>query len=259
MQVHPVMEREKILFEPTRKWLRVMLAGKIIADSRKVYLLLPGGPPFYYFPQSDVCMDMLKPTDRTSESTRFGKAVYWDIKIGEELIENAAWTYPQPLAPGIDLSGYVSFDWNKMEAWFEENEQVYVHPHDPHKRIDILNSTRHIEVVVGGQKVAVSDRPTLLFETGLPTRYYLPSLDVRMDLLVPSDTVTGCAYKGKANYYSVKIGDKIFPDIAWYYRYPMMEAAKIAGLLCFYNERVDKLSVDGEEQTKPVTEWSDSR
>ncbi len=143
-----------------------------------------------------------------------------------------------------------------MDAWFEEAEPIYVHPHDPHKRIDILQSTRQVVVIIGGETVAESHNPVLLFETGLPTRYYLPRLDVRMDLLVPSDKVTGCAYKGKAQYYSVKVGNKVIPDIAWYYTYPAAEAFGIAGMICFFNEKVDALYVDDVKQPKPKTPWS---
>jgi uncharacterized protein (DUF427 family) len=256
MLTYPIEGGHKITFEPVNKWLRVMFVGQIIADSKRAYLLLPGGPPFYYFPKADVRMDLFQPSDYSEESPLLGKAVYWNIKFGDKLLQNAAWTHPEPASSILDLTGYVAFDWAKMDAWFEEAEQVYIHPHDPYKRIDILQSTRQVVVIVGSEKVAESNRPTLLFETGLPTRYYLPKLDVRMDLLVPSDKVTGCAYKGLANYYSVKIGDKTIPDIAWYYRYPTPEASKISGLICFFNEKVDMLYVDGEEQPKPRTPWS---
>lgn len=143
-----------------------------------------------------------------------------------------------------------------MDAWFEEAEEVFVHAHDPHHRIDVLQSSRHIEIVLGGEVVADSRSPVLLFETGLPTRYYLPKVDVQMKLLLTSDTVTGCAYKGKAQYYSAKVGDKLFHDIAWYYTYTTTETAMIAGKIAFFNERVDLLRVDGVEQSKPKTQWS---
>ncbi len=143
-----------------------------------------------------------------------------------------------------------------MDAWYEEDEEIYVHPHDPYKRIDILESSRHVEVVVLGEKVADTRRPILLFETGLPVRYYFPRLDVRIDLLIDSDKTTGCAYKGKAQYYSVKVGDQIAQDIAWYYQYPGIEAIKVRARIAFFNERVDALYVDGEKQEKPETVWS---
>ena len=142
-----------------------------------------------------------------------------------------------------------------MDGWFEEDEEVFVHPHDPYKRIDILHSSRHVEVEVNGVKVADTHRPTLLFETGLPTRYYIPKLDLRMDLLTPIEHTTGCAYKGFARYWSLEAGDETFENLAWSYRTPLPECTKIAGLVAFYNEKVD-LIVDGERLARPKTPFS---
>jgi uncharacterized protein (DUF427 family) len=133
---------------------------------------------------------------------------------------------------------------------------VYVHPRDPYKRVDVLHSSRHVRVIVAGELVAETRRPSLLFETGLPTRYYIPRADVRMDLLVPTETETRCPYKGLATYYAVHIGPTVVRDIAWYYRHPIPECSKIENLVCFFNERVDALYVDGELQPKPRTLWS---
>ncbi len=110
-------------------------------------------------------------------------------------------------------------------------------------------------MVVDGTTVADSNRPWLLFETGLPTRYYVPKHDARMDLLEPSDTVTRCPYKGEANLYSIRIGDELHRDLAWTYRYPMLECLKIQGLLGFLNEKVD-LYEDDKLQPRPETAWS---
>ncbi len=257
-QRHITEDGREICFEPSPKWVRVMFGGQFIADSKRVYLLRPGGPPYphYYFPREDVGMEFLQAGDYREKAPDLGEAVYWTVKAGDKTAEKAAWSYPEPVSPNLDLSGYISFKWDQMDAWFEEAEQVYVHAHDPYKRIDILPSTRHVVVVVGGEKVAESHNPLLLFETGLPTRYYLPRLDVCADLLVPSDKITGCAYKGQAEYFSLEVAGKRFQDIAWYYTYPAAEAARIAGMVCFFNERVDALYVDGQEQPKPQTLWS---
>jgi len=154
------------------------------------------------------------------------------------------------------IKGHLAFDWDKMDAWFEEDEEVYVHARDPYRRVDALRSSRQVKVVIAGETVAESKRPCLLFETGLPTRYYIPKVDVRMDLLTPSDTTSRCPYKGQARYYSAKIGDMLVKDIAWYYPYPVPECPRIENLVCFYNERVDELYVDGKQQEKPQTPWS---
>jgi uncharacterized protein (DUF427 family) len=162
------------------------------------------------------------------------------------------------LDPASDLAAlqnYVSFAWDKMDAWYEEEEEVFVHARDPHKRVDVLPSSRHVRVVIAGETVAETQQPHLLFETSLPTRYYIPREDVRMDLLEPASLKTRCPYKGIASYWSAKIGDHVVKNVVWSYPEPIPECPKIKGLLCFFNERVD-LYVDGELQPRPQTPWS---
>ena len=142
-----------------------------------------------------------------------------------------------------------------MDAWFEEDEEVFVYARDPYKRIDVLQSSRHIKVVVDDTTIADTKRPMLLLETGLPTRYYLPKHDARMDLLQQSDTVTRCPYKGEAQLYSIMCGNTLRQDLAWTYRYPTLECAKIQGLVSFLNEKVD-IYEDGELLPRPKTPWS---
>jgi uncharacterized protein (DUF427 family) len=142
-----------------------------------------------------------------------------------------------------------------MDAWYEEDDEVFVHPRDPHHRVDVLNSSRHVKVVVEGVVVAETRRPRLLFETGLPTRYYIPKIDVRMDLLEPTDSITACPYKGRASYWSVRAGERLLEDLVWVYPAPIPECPKIENLLSFYNEKVD-IYVDGELQPRPKTHWS---
>ena len=137
-----------------------------------------------------------------------------------------------------------------MDQWFEEDEEIFVHPRDPHTRVDALRSSRHVRVVMAGETVAETTRPVLLFETGLPTRYYIPPEDVRLDLLEPSGAGTRCPYKGVASYHSVRVGGELVADVVWHYPFPIPECPKIEGLLAFYNERVD-LYVDGELQERP--------
>jgi uncharacterized protein (DUF427 family) len=244
-------------FEPSPRWVRVRFGGQYVADSRRVMLFRETGRlPVYYFPQADVRMDLLTPAGEASGGDYKGPMKYWNVKVGEREAPQAAWMHPQPAAGAPPLNGYVAFEWGKMESWFEEDDEVFVHPRDPYKRIDVAHSSRHVQVVVAGETVADTRRPRLLFETGLPTRYYIPKADVRLDLLAPSDTHTRCPYKGVASYYSVKVGDTVVPDIAWYYPLPIPECPKIENLICFYNERVDALIVDGETQAKPQTPWS---
>ena len=246
-----------VLGEPSPKWVRVFFNGALIADTKRALLLSETGHvPVYYFPMEDVRMDLMEPSEQTSVCPFKGDCTYWTVKAGERVEENAVWAYHGAPNEGIpDLRGRVAFYWHMMDAWFEESEQVYVHARDPHKRIDVLPSSRQVKVVINGETVAETNRPTLLIETGMPVRYYLPRLDVREDLLVPSDEVTRCPYKGQAAYFSIKVGGEVIEDIAWYYTYPTPEASKVQGLISFFNERVD-LHVDAELQPRPKTRWS---
>jgi len=142
-----------------------------------------------------------------------------------------------------------------MSEWLEEDEPVYTHPRDPHTRVDILASSRHIRIEIDGVTVADSASPRILFETGLPPRYYLPLSDIRTDLLRPSDTQSHCPYKGTAGYWSVDTGQQRHEDIVWIYRTPLPESQKIAGLAAFYDEKVD-VFIDGVEQRRPQTKFS---
>jgi uncharacterized protein (DUF427 family) len=157
---------------------------------------------------------------------------------------------------GAALKGHFAFQWNAMDAWREEEEEIFVHARDPYKRVDVLRSSRRVHVTVAGETIADTSRPRLVFETGHPTRYYIPLEDIRRDLLLPSETGSRCPYKGVASYWSVKIGVEIFQDVAWSYLDPIPECPKIKGLLCFFQEREATIRVDGEELPKLRTKWS---
>ncbi len=246
--------RGRVRIEPVEKWVRAYLGGVTVADTRKA-LLVWESPyfPHYYFPESDVRTDLLVPTGETRRSPSRGEAEIFTVKTEDREAVGAAWTYAD--SPIEALRGYYRFDWKAMDAWFEEDEEVFVHPRDPYKRVDTLQSSRHVEIVVDGLKIADSHGPTLLFETGLPTRYYLPEDDVRMDLLTPTDTLTSCPYKGEASYWTLDTGTQLHRDIVWSYPRPVHESAKIAGLLSFYNERVD-VYVDGDLMERPKSPFS---
>jgi uncharacterized protein (DUF427 family) len=208
--------------------------------------------PVYYFPRADVRLDFLVPVEHGAPCPDQRGAVCWAVRVGDRRAEHAVWAGAEGRPA---LHDHVAFEWGKMDAWFEEDDEVYVHARDPYKRVDVLHSSRHVRVVVLGEVVAETRRPWLLFETGLPTRYYLPKADVRMDRLVSTETETRCPYKGVASYYAVRAGSTVVRDLAWCYRHPIPECSKIENLVCFYNERVD-LYVDGELQAKPRTRWS---
>ena len=247
----------KVMLEPSPRRVRVKFAGEWVADSTAAHLLFETRHlPVYYFPRADVRFDLMAPTEHHTFCPYKGTAAYWTIRVGDKVSENAVWGYPDPIDDVSALKDFVAFYWDRVDHWYEEDEEIFVHPRDPYKRIDAIASSRPVRVIVGGETVAETTRARFLFETRLPTRYYIPPEDVRMDLLAPSDKVTRCPYKGTARYWSVKIGDQSFPDIVWSYPEPIAECPKIKGHLVFFNEQVDAILVDGKEVPRPVTPWS---
>jgi uncharacterized protein (DUF427 family) len=248
---------EEILLETSPRRVRALFGGVVIADSRRTALMLePGRLPVYYFPPSDVRTDLLAPHPQGESSPLKGKATYWSIAVDGRAAEKVAWSYRDPPRGCPNIGGYFAFYWRQMDAWFEEDEEMFGHAKDPYKRIDVLNSSCHVEVVAAGKTVADTTHPTLLFETGLPVRYYIPKLDVRFQLLTPSKTQSTCAYKGTTSeYWQMEISPGQVKDVAWCYRAPSLECSKIANLVCFFNERVDAIYVDGEPIEKVETIW----
>lgn len=246
-------ERMRVRIEQGHRRVRTYLGGELVADTTAP-LLVWEKPyyPAYYFPLSDVRAE-LTPTGDTKRSPSRGEGTLYTVSTGSTEAVNAGYRHIE--SPVEELRDYVAFDWSAMDSWFEEDEEVYVHPRDPYTRIDILSSRRHIEVVVDGVKVADSHAPRLLFETGLPVRYYLPKTDVRMDLLETSDLNTSCPYKGTASYYNVVIDGKRHENVVWWYPLATEESQQIAGLVSFYNEKLD-IYVDGELEDRPKTKFS---
>jgi uncharacterized protein (DUF427 family) len=198
-------------------------------------------------------MELLEPDGGSVHSPSRGDATTFTIRVGGKEAVAAALRYLD--SPIEELRDLVRLDWNAMDSWFEEDEEVFTHPRNPYTRVDILASSRHVRVEVDGETIAESTSPRLLFETGLPVRYYLPKTHVRMDLLVPTQTESHCPYKGQAEWWSVRAGDRVHEDLAWSYRMPLPESQKITGLVAFYNEKVD-IYVDGELQERPHTKFS---
>jgi len=250
---HPNRE-QAVRIEPGPKRIRAYLAGVPVVDSTHVRLVWERpGYPTYYFPLDDVRADLLHANGNVRQSSSRGEAQLYDVTVGERTAPDGAYRYTN--SPVEELRDLVALSWNTMDHWFEEDEEVRVHARNPYTRVDILSSSRAVRVEVGGTVVAASQRPVLLFETGLPTRYYVPKTDVRLDLLEPTESVTACPYKGQARYWSVVVDGRAHRDLAWSYDYPLPESIRIAGLICFYNERVD-LFVDGELQVRPKTKFS---
>jgi uncharacterized protein (DUF427 family) len=235
--------------EPSQKRLRILLGGQVVVDTDDaLYVWESPRYPQYYVPMKDVAAGALKLSGTKTRSPSRGAATYFTVHGGDKDAVNAAWTYAD--SPIEALRDRVRFDWEAMDAWFEEDEEIFVHPRDPATRVQILPSSRHVTVAVDGVVIADSTRPTFLHETGLPRRTYLPKLDVRMDLMVATARETGCPYKGKARYWSLLTPHAEHTDIAWSYPTPLRESAGIAGLVAFYDNRVD-LTIDGNLQPRP--------
>jgi len=198
--------------------VRAERGGEVVVDSDRVVLVHESGElPHYAFPGHDVRV---------------------------------------PATPEPHAEGYVVVGWGEVDAWFEEDERVEVHPRDPYHRIDTFSTSRVITVSVEGVTLAQSGRAKALYETGLPVRYYLPAEDVRFDLLERSETVTQCAYKGTATHWSARVDGGLVTDVAWSYQDDVWrEGEPVRGLVAFYNERVD-LDVDGGREERPRTKWS---
>ena len=143
-----------------------------------------------------------------------------------------------------------------LDHWYEEDVEVYEHPHDPFVRIDAMPSSRLVTVSHGDVVIAESRQPILLWETGLPLRFYLPRRDVDLDRLTPSDTQSICPYKGFATEYWSLAGEPELTDIAWSYPEPFFPYRNIAGTVAFLHEKLD-VTVDGVAQSRPVPkQWS---
>jgi len=242
---------------PNAKWVRAFLGGEAVADSRHTKLLRQlGHIAVYYFPQEDVKMEWLEAANPGAQVANLGEGPWlkppeqskvYTVRGDGAVAENAAWLV-EASTQYPELAGHVAFVWQAMDAWYEEEEQVRYHPHDPYHLIDVRPSSRHVKIVLQGVTMADTQRPLLLFEAGLPPRYYLPKTDVRMDLLSLSERTTHCAYKGTAVYYSANLPNgQTVENVAWTYAYPNYQYAPVQNLVAFAQGRVDEFCVDDEQ------------
>jgi uncharacterized protein (DUF427 family) len=222
IRVADAIPTNRLRYEPSERWVRGYLGGEKVVDSKRVWLVWGPGRvvPGWCFPPADLRRDRLPP--------------------------DALRSFDDP-----DLEGRVEVRFRALDRWLEEEEEVFGHPRDPFKRVDIRRSSRHICVTLDGQLLADSRQPLLVFETGLPVRYYLPREDVRMDLLQPSDHRTVCAYKGEASHLSAAGAE----NVAWTYPEPAHDKPELRDTIAFYNEKVD-ITVDGARIDRPQTQWS---
>jgi uncharacterized protein (DUF427 family) len=237
--------------EPVPRRVRAFLGGVPVLDTTEArYAWEWPNYPQFYVPLDGVAPGVLIDED-TEEKRPLGPARRHGLRAGGVERPGAAW-----VPTDGELQGTVRFEWKALDAWFEEDEEVFVHPRNPYSRVDAIRSSRTVRVERDGVLLAESSSPVLVFETGLPTRYYLPRTSLNLAVLEPSDTVTECPYKGRTStYWSVRAGGRLHPDLAWSYDFPTRQLLPIAGLVAFYNERTD-ISLDGRELERPRTHFS---
>jgi len=239
--------------EPVPRRIRAFLGGeKVLDTSRALYVWEWPYYPQYYVPLADVRQDLLDSEGHTQQTGR-GVVDLRGLRVGDRHRPRAARLLTE--SPIAGLSGTVRFDWAAMDAWFEEDEQVFAHPRSPYTRVDALRSNRPVRVELDGIVLADAGSTVMVFETGLPTRYYLSRTDVDFAHLIPTGTVTACPYKGMTSgYWSVRAGGTTHADLGWSYDFPTRQLLPIAGLIAFYNEKVD-ITLDGQRLDRPQTHF----
>ncbi|KAF8626929.1 hypothetical protein AX17_006430 [Amanita inopinata Kibby_2008] len=228
--------------EQSPRRVRLYFGGVCLIDTKSAkFVWQTKYYPLYFFVEQDLPKAYLKAVEETAE-----KVVY-DVAIGGKTAPGSL-----TLHRSGDLKGLFTIKFSSMDHWFEEGEEIFVHPKDPYKRVDVLQSSRNVRVEINGVEVANTRAPRFLYETMLPTRTYIPKVDCRLDLLEESQLTTQCPYKGEANYYHVKLpSQEKFENVVWWYRSPLPECGAVKGYLSFYDEKVD-VFIDGEKQPRPV-------
>ena len=233
-------------FHEVPKRVRATFGGEVVVDTEGAHLLHETRMlPVYYLPRDDVRFDLLEPTDHSTHCPFKGDARYWNVRVGDHVAENAVWGYDEPIEGAPDLAPYVAFYFDRMDRWYEEDVEIIGHARDPFHRIDVRAASRHVTVRVDGEVVAEADDPVLLFETSLPTRYYLRAESWRSELLEPSERTTICPYKGVAEYRSLRspAGGEVLEGLVWSYPDPFEEALGVTGRLCIDQDH-DRVEVE---------------
>jgi uncharacterized protein (DUF427 family) len=222
--------KHRIFYADFPRRLRAVVGGRVLFDTEGAKLLYETGiMPVPYIPLEDFDQSLLERTDHSTHCPFKGDASYFTVRAGDRVEENAVWEYREPNPEAPWLQGYAAPYWKKMDAWFVEEDPVFGHLRDPYHRVDVHESSRPVTVRADGRVIAHTERPKLLFETGLETRVYIPRADIAAGALTQAEKRTVCPYKGQATYWSL---DSI-ADAAWSYEAPLAEAAKIAGHVSF--------------------------
>lgn len=250
---YPDMPAARGRIEPAPRRVRGFLGSELVFDTIAArYVWEIPYYPAYYVPLADVRVEFLR-DENHPQKVQFGPSRLNSLIGGGQTYPSAARVFDGD--GGGPLAGTVRFEWDPLR-WFEEDEPIYGHPRNPYTRADALRSHRHVRVELNGVPLADTRSPVLLFETGLPTRYYIDPTDIAFGHLEPSPTQTLCPYKGTTSgYWSVRVGDTVHADLAWTYHYPLPAVAPIAGLVAFYNEKLD-ITVDGAPLPRPRTQFS---
>jgi uncharacterized protein (DUF427 family) len=232
--------KHRIYFEPFAPRIRAIAADRVVLDSTGAHLLYETGiSPRVYVPFEDFDASLLERSDRSTHCAFKGDASYWTVRVGDRVLEDAVWAYESPLPDASWLNGFASLYWDKADAWLVEEERVFSHLRDPYHRVDVAETSRHARVTVGGVVVAESDRAKLLTETGLAPRVYIPSADVRPDLLSRAQRRTTCPYKGEATYWHLRVDDTQVDNAAWSYEAPLPEAIRVQGHVSFDGKGIE--------------------
>lgn len=235
-----VAPKHLLFFDEVPRRVRGELAGRTVLDTRRARMLHESRLlPQWYVPLDDVDASLLTRTDHATHCPFKGDASYWTVRVGDRVEENGVWGYEDPKPAAAWLRGHVAFYFSRLDRWWEEDEEVVGHPRDPYHRVDTRPTSDVVTVRVGGAQVARSEREVKLFETGLPTRLYLPLADVDTALLRKTDTTTLCPYKGTARYYTVTAGGTTATDAAWTYPEPLPEALGVGRLVSFLGDGVE--------------------
>ena len=250
---YPQMAVGRGRVEPAPRRVRGYLGHDLIFDTTAArYVWEVPYYPQYYIPLTDVNTEFLRDEDHP-QKVQFGPSRQHSLVGAGQTHPSAARVFD--VDSDSPVAGTVRFEWDPLR-WFEEDEPIYGHPRNPYSRVDALRSHRHICVELDGMVLADTGSPVLLFETGLPTRFYIDPTDIAFEHLEPSATQTLCPYKGVTSaYWSVQVGDELHSDLAWTYHYPLPAVAPIAGLVAFYNEKLD-IFVDGAALPRPHTHFS---
>lgn len=247
----PQLPDHIMYWEDWPRRMRAVLGNTTILDTREGKLLHETGKlAAHYYPMDQIRCELLERSPDGGNDEHKGESRQWHLRVGDRFVENAVTEYLAPPPHSAPLAGWATITFAAMDRWFEEDEPIYAHPRDPYHRVDVRASSRHVVVRHNGQVIAESNRPKMLFETGLPIRYYLPFLDVRIDLLERSETISECPYKGDGQHWHLDADPIRVEDAAWSLPHPAPEGFAALEHVCFYPNKVI-VEVDGEPLIEP--------